>query len=495
MTTPINDAPGIDELRADLYSQGREQLEELMLQREQYPWAERVHARISRLLGSAHLRSGKLDEARVATDEALAGFEGLRGTEFEHKAERGVAAALAQSADLLAVEGRREEAVGAREQALQILERLWETGQQDDDLCIDLSTLNQRVGTSIMNLRRFEEGRPYLERALMLVESRADGGAADPRFTTCYLSALSSLSYGERFFGDQVEGARYSARAHEMIEQLLAVNPMSRSVREHLLEVLTNESGMWNHGLEFAECEALARRGLELVAELERDNPGYGEYAKRKATLESNLLVAVEHDGRGEEAADSYRDVVQRERQRVTSEGSYEARMAFARVLFRQTQNLIALRRDREAFEASSEAVELLERLATDRPDDSSVRNYQGLQGLVHARLSLRTGREIDFEYELNQVFHRVTDVEPFSQPLASFIAEAATDLQNRGRASEASAALQNGLTALETGARAGYLVYREVRDDPDLTPYRGRDRFEALLEQLASKTAADSDR
>ncbi len=482
----LDDAAGIDELRADLFSAGRERLDDLMLQREQYPWAERLHARISRLLASAAYRSGQVDQAREANELALEGFKSLRGSEVENQTERGVAAALSQQAMILEDDGRNAEALDARAEVLAILERLWEDGPKKESLRIDLALASQYLGSALMDQRRFDEGRPYLERALLLVESHVDGPAVDRDLRNCYVNVLVSLATGERVYGSPESGAHYSERAYDAIDRVLLSNPGDRATREYLLSLLANESGMWNNGISFAACEERARSGLELADELQRDYPEVGVTTARRARLESNLMVILSQTGRAREAADSFPKVVERARERVRLEDSFAAKYALSELLFRQTQVMISLGDDEGAISASVEVMPILEALVALEPGNRIAVNLLGLQGLVHARLIVRNGGMVDLGEELAKFEERVLNPEEHVQVLASMVAEVVTELRARGRNAEANAGVSRGLDILEAGALAGLLKHDEVRDDTDLDPYRADERFAAVLSRLA---------
>ena len=107
-------------------------------------------------------------------------------------------------------------------------------------------------GRTAVALRLFEDGKRLLERALVLFESRADGGSA------AAAEALTELAKAAYEQGRYAEAEKYTRQALEIRERVLGAQHPNTASSLHGLGADCNAQGR------YAEAERYYRRALEI---------------------------------------------------------------------------------------------------------------------------------------------------------------------------------------------------------------------------------------
>ena len=203
--------------------------------------AQRLLARAHLATGSAHLYLRSWQPARASVESGLKIREAL-ATNGDDTDRRDLALAYHQLADVVTVEDRAASMV-PRQRALRMLESLLVARPDDDATLQALALVSKVLGSTLNDLKRYDEAEPYYARALAIDEKRvaASPNSALARLDLSFdLSLLATL----RMNHDDYRGALvYWGRTIDVRKSLVEADPHDARAKGRLAYAYLRASG------------------------------------------------------------------------------------------------------------------------------------------------------------------------------------------------------------------------------------------------------------
>ena len=350
---------------------------------------------------------------------------------------------LAANADTLAIclsnLGRREEALAASQEAVDIRRRLAQT--RPDAFLPDLATSLNNLGGHLSNLGRREEALAAIREAVdirrPLAQTRPDAFLPD------LANSLNNLGNGLSDLGRREEAIAASQEAVDIRRRLVQTRPDA-----FLPELAMSLSNLGNHLSNLGQREealATSQEAVDLYRHLAQTRAD--AFLPELAMSLSNLGNRLSNLGRREEALAASREAVDISRRLAqTRPDAFLPDLAGS--LNNLGRDLSNLGQREEALAASQEAVDIRRRLAQTRPD-AFLPNLAMSLNNTGAMLSNLGRREeaLAASQEAVDIRRRLAQTRPdaFLPELAMSLNNLGNHLSNLGRREEALAASQRG--------------------------------------------------
>ncbi|MEM7310695.1 MAG: tetratricopeptide repeat protein [Planctomycetota bacterium] len=407
-------------------------LEHLLAMARQTPESlELVAALIPHDTTSLRGWSDRVHEARLAWLERIGANEDRRPP------------LLSDLAYGLSLAGRREEAMAAAEEAVQLYREL--AAARPDAFKSDLATSVSSLGVRLGDLGRREEALAAAEEAVQLYRELA--AARPDAFTPDLAASVGNLANGLGELGRREEALAAAEEAMQLYRDLAVARPdaftpnLAKSVSN--LGIRLGELGRREEAL------AAAEEAVRLRRELAAARPD--AFTPNLAASVSNLGIRLGELGRREEALGATEEAVQLYRELAAARPD-----AFTPDLAASVSNfaidLGELGRQEEALAAAEEAVQLRRELAAARPD-AFTPNLAASVSNLGTRLGEAGRREeaLAAAEEAVQLFRELAAARPeaFTPNLAASASNLANRLSALGRREEALAAAEEAVRLL----------------------------------------------
>ncbi|KAG8793853.1 POC1 centriolar protein A [Ceratobasidium sp. 428] len=317
-----------------------------------------VFARACLSLSSRLRYEDRREEALVASEEAVQVYRKL-ASDQPSAFTMDLAESLTSVSQRLTDVGRREEALETAQEAAEICRR--SAVDQSDKLIPQLGCSLAHLSVTLSDLGRKEEALAVVEEAVQLYREYA--GELPTELKRDMAKALHSLSNHLGGVGRREEALVVIVEAVQLRRQLAAERPAAST--PDLAMSLNNLSGRLSDTGRREEALAAIEEAVILYRQLAADRPA--AFTPVLATSLNNLSLRLSDMGRREEALAAIEEAVQLRRQLAADRPA-----AFTPDLADSLNNLSIrlsdMGRREEALAAIEEAVQLCRQLAADRP-------------------------------------------------------------------------------------------------------------------------------
>jgi tetratricopeptide (TPR) repeat protein len=310
-------------------------------------------------LGSALSELGRLEDALVATEDAVRRYRGLPPADL-YACQAELAQALNHLSVDLAVLGRQDQAVAANEEAIEIYQRL--ASEDPETFEPDLAKATLNLGVRLSDLGQAAPALDATERAVAIYRRLAE--AKPGEFEPSLAGTLNNLGLTLTNVGRTEAALSVAMQSAEVYRRLAATNPAAFG-SDHAMALNSLSQALSDLG-RHEEALAAAEQAVDVRRELAAANPAAAEpdLARVLNNLSVRLLNLHRHD---ESLAAAEQAVEIRRRLAAANPAAFESGLAAA--LTNLAAALSPLGRREEALAAAEQAVGIRRRLSVDHPD------------------------------------------------------------------------------------------------------------------------------